>query len=233
MRIITMFLIIVVVFTIIPNNVHADPILAEPPIGTIIIATSIIGGASVLTYFLIDHFIDISRLKNIQFSSEDVSIYINSNNVQVEGKYYFRNTDTSDREIELKFPFFVDEGVGSPTEISVYVDGELIHYFKKAGDEVKFKVLLPARSEKEVTVTFNQPCLNGNYTYILTTVKRWGRPLESARFSIYTDGVITDVVSSYPLSQQIDDEGTRYYVMTQENFMPDKDLIIKWNSENK
>jgi len=233
MRIITISLVFVIVASIIPNNIYANGYIepAEFPTKEIAI-TSIIGGASVFSYFIIDHLIKVSRLKKIEFTGEDVSIYINSDYVKVEGKYYFRNTDTSDREIELKFPFFVDEGVGSPSNISVYVDGNLAYYFKNAGDEVNFKVLLPARSEEEVTVTFNQPCLNGNYTYILTTVKKWGRPLESAKFSIYTDGVITDIVSNYPLSQQFDD-GTKYYVLTEKNFMPDKDLMIKWSSNSK
>jgi hypothetical protein len=231
MRIITISLVFLIVVSIIPVDIYANPYTEPTEFPTKEIAiTSIIGGASVFSYFIIDHLIKVSRLKKIEFTSEDVSIYINSDYVKVEGKYYFKNVDKSDRQIDIEYPFYIGEGVGSPSNISIYIDGNLSYHFVNAKDKIKFKVELPAGGEREVLVTFNQPSINGYYTYILTTTKKWGRPLESARFSIYTDGNVKDISSSYTFSQQSDDDGTKFYVLTEENFMPEKDLMIHWSS---
>ncbi|MGQ9705917.1 MAG: hypothetical protein ACUVWP_02790 [bacterium] len=233
MRVITILLVLVIVVFLFPFNAFANPLVEPEFPTTTVVISSIICGASVFSYFLIDHLIKVSRFNRIEFVSEDVSIYINSDSVKVEGRYHFRNTDKSDRQIDIEYPFFIGEGVRSPTNISVYIDDNLSYHFVNAKDKIKFEVQLPAGGEREVLVTFNQPSIENYYTYILTTTKKWGRPLESAVFRIYSNGDFMDIVSSYPLSPQIDVDGTQYYVLTEGNFMPEKDLMIMWSSKDK
>ncbi|MCX7784619.1 MAG: hypothetical protein N2201_00065 [candidate division WOR-3 bacterium] len=81
----------------------------------------------------------------------------------------------------------------------------------------------------ETLKVFYQQALKGNQCrYILVTTKYWRIPLEQANFIIDVAENLKDVQFSYLPDSVIHQNNRRYYYLSKKNFMPKKDLTVKW-----
>lgn len=165
------------------------------------------------------------------FARERILVLVERDAVTVEGTYVLRNTSPRSRMQSLFYPFPVDSTHPYPDSMSVRQGGRNVPYRRTAGG-VSFAVEIPARDVAGFRVSYRQTSLDASACYILTSTAAWGRPLESADFEIaVAPGLALEEVS-YDVSEVVradtDRDGTRRYRMSREDFMPDRDLCLRW-----
>jgi hypothetical protein len=230
MVILRVVLIFTLILSFLPCELFANP--HNPPenhyehVGlTIGIIFGVVAG-SILIYRLIDYLLHPSK---IEFESEDISIKLSPGWANIDGSYIFINPEDKDRVINIFYPFYIDDGIEHPNKISVIFEGNIIDYEWEGMEGITFKIKISAYGRRELKVSFSQQCKENRFVYILTTTKKWGKPLISAKYSIHTDNDIGDITVPYEFSRSSETDGSNLYTMSVNNFMPEKDLIIKWH----
>lgn len=162
------------------------------------------------------------------FAGEDVTIKLAPDRAYVTGVYRFYNPGDKARSLKLRYPFARGPEVGDPENVAVRGGaGEDISFSWKRHD-VAFEVEVPAHSEAAVTVSFEQPCSGCEYTYILTSTRNWGRPIDEARFAVVVPVQMVPVDCSYEWEEVPAAEGLARYEFSREDFYPDIDLRLRW-----
>ena len=95
-------------------------------------------------------------------------------------------------------------------------------------DGVSFSIKVKPNSIIQLKVTYKQKILNNYFEYILTTTSAWKKSLESSTFNIILPHSYLNPVISYNIDSIAAGKEFTRYSFTKENFLPDKNLIIKW-----
>jgi hypothetical protein len=162
------------------------------------------------------------------FAAEEVTITLSPRTARVRGVYTFCNAGAEDASLAVTYPFAAADGLGAPENVAVCDEAGLAVPFAWFGDEISFDVEVPAGGRADVVVAFEQRCAADRFTYLVTTTREWGRPLERARFIVETSASLGPVASTYPLERVADDGATVKYGFTRENFYPEEELTLSW-----
>jgi hypothetical protein len=149
--------------------------------------------------------------------------------IRVEGLYIFANNSSAAHHQGLFYPFPVDSLHPEIADITVTVDGDTIA-FQRVDDGVGFFIDIPARATSSFVVSYGQNSLDSSACYILTTTTAWDRPLERAAFEIHVPADLELLWVSYEIDSESDSRGTKIYEFIREDFMPEKDLCVRWKS---
>ncbi len=166
----------------------------------------------------------------VQFNRERIELTVRPEAIDVNGLYLYVNPFPIPWRQGLRIPFPVDVSHPAPatvkvTEVSARSGKDLraipVIWF---WDKPHFSLRVPASGAAYVRVQFTQPSATRSATYLLTTTKPWGRPMERGEYVLRPRGVrITG--SNYPLEA----EGGLGFV--RQHFMPDKEWTFTWNTE--
>jgi hypothetical protein len=169
------------------------------------------------------------RQPQVRFEREFIRVVVKANGIRVEGTYVFANDSPAPLAAPLFYPLPVDSLHPWPTSIGVYsADGEEVEFSRSRPDGVRFRVELPAGGHGSVRVVYEQPSLDGSACYILTTTSAWHRPLERADFEIVVPAGVEIESMAYEADDVVVRENDRVYILTREQFMPAKDLCMRW-----
>jgi hypothetical protein len=161
------------------------------------------------------------------FARESIAVFVDVRFLRVEGVYEFKNESKAPYSQSLFYPFPVDTLHPPPGYVSVR-QGDRPIRFRKRRNGVSFPVDLPAGSTATVRVVYEQECYDNTGCYILTSTSAWNRPLEAAEFEItVADGVELEWVA-YDVTPAPDRSGARVYRFSRTDFMPEKDLCLRW-----
>lgn len=162
----------------------------------------------------------------IDFSSEFIDFKIDKHSFIINGLYTFINKTSNDMSFAIAFPFAVETYLVD--SIRLYDVTQLKELsFNKLNKGISFKVFLLAHDTSFINIFYRQPLEEKN-TYILTTTKYWGKPIEKARYTLTTKNDINIVSFSInPDSIKIENNQKTYF-WEKNNFTPivDFDLII-------
>lgn len=184
-----------------------------------------IGATAILAYSLLSRHRDAT---SCNFAAEEVSITLSPGKARVRGVYTFRNDGGKDASLKITYPFAAGDTLGPAENVAVSDEAGCGIPFTRVEDEVSFDVAVPAGGTADVVVAFEQPCSADSFTYILTTTRKWGRPLESARFVVEAPPSFGPVASTYPLELVADDGAFARYGFARENFYPEEELTLSW-----
>lgn len=167
--------------------------------------------------------------QSLEFFEESLFFEISGGFFTVDGQYYFRNTGQNDIHQILFYPFPADEDPLSIDSIFVTVtpvteEQLLVHRSEKG---FSFLVQLKAGEEKAYHIVYRQR-VSHHATYILTSTKYWGKPLEKAFYQLKVPANNFITFFSYPPDYQEENTGGIIYYWYRENFMPDKDFKIEF-----
>lgn len=168
-------------------------------------------------------------IPTVRFMSERIDVHVYPDEVVVEGYYFYKNPFPFPVAQGFTVPFPVDKEHPMPMEVNIErmtpVKEEIRqrHLFGNTGFDAYFS----AHEEAEVRVSYRQKAGGAKATYILTTTKPWGRPLESGVYTLYPHGTVI-VSSNYPLD--LPDKAPGFH---KTGFMPDKDWQFTWRRENE
>jgi len=162
-----------------------------------------------------------------RFTRERIEITVHSDSITVDGLYVYTNPLPFPWSQGLRVPFPTDALHPAPATIEVREVDPATGKDSTAlavlwfGRTPHFNVRAPAFGAEHVRVRFTQYSLTRSATYLLTTTRPWGRPLEQGEYVLRPRGVRI-VASNYPL------EGQACLCFTRQNFMPDRDWSFTW-----
>ncbi|HOW24253.1 MAG TPA: hypothetical protein PK711_01165 [Bacteroidales bacterium] len=167
--------------------------------------------------------------QSLEFFEESLLFKISGGFFTVDGQYYFRNTGQSDIHQILFYPFPADDHPVSTdsvsvTETPVTEEQLLVHRSEKG---FSFLVQLKAGEEKAYHIHYRQKVRN-HATYILTSTRHWGKPLEKAFYQLTVPLDIQIIRLSYPPDYQENNLNERIYYWFRQDFMPDRDFEIEF-----
>ncbi len=165
----------------------------------------------------------------ILFPRERIEVTVTGDRAQVRGRYFFRNTGPQTVTRSVYYPFSFNYQLTWPEAIRVRnLSTQTNLSFARLEQGLQFRIIIPAKSEVEFEVVYQQRTPVQVLEYILTTTARWRRPLEQAEYIVTLGPGLKLNSLSLPYDyKQIRGDSTRYLI-TRRAFMPDSNLIVKW-----
>jgi len=166
---------------------------------------------------------------SICFVREHVTIDLDSTKGCVSGKYLFRNLKSVASQLPIFFPIPVTQECLAPEEVEVrFADEPLAFSLGPDGKSIRFRVPIEAVAEDTLEIRYCQPLGGHTFTYITTTIKGWGYPLDEAQFEISCPRE-WQLDISYPVERTEEKGDIKTYYFHQTSFYPEEDLKIQWS----
>ncbi len=163
----------------------------------------------------------------IVFAREHIKVFVKTAGIRVEGSYTFANPDTTPLQQWLFYPVPVDSLHRAAEGIEIRSSGTEVPFHAKANG-LYFCVSLPERGSVVVDVCYEQTCLDSSACYILTSTARWDAPLEHASFEVHVPDAIHLEWMAYDAETVTASNGSTIYRFGRDDFMPEKDLCLRW-----
>ena len=166
-----------------------------------------------------------------RFVEESVTLFLHPNEMEVEGRYKFEGVP-DDGLVSLRYPIAGD-GMGLPKIDRIQLHAEdkrdllPVDYVE---DELGAKLVLkPGGAYRyDLEIRYHQPLVGHSATYLVTTAKEWGRPLEQGTFQVIADTSLGDPHFEWPFQALERNGSTRRYLYQARPFSPDRDLVVTW-----
>jgi hypothetical protein len=160
-----------------------------------------------------------------EFVREQVDLTLTGREVEVWGRYTFRNPLPRPTRLGITYPFPVGPGHPYPHAIDA---GGLDVTELPAG--IGWRLDLDACEERTVEVRYRQACETPEATYILTSTRAWGRPIELAEFTLRYPESLGPLRVSYPADAggRSVSAGVVTHRFARRSFWPSADLVARW-----
>ena len=165
---------------------------------------------------------------SIIFQKEHIKVFVRAKSIRVDGLYTLVNPHPSPSRQALFYPFPVDSLHPREDYVLVRCRGRVIPT-RNQKDGVVFGIVVPASGSLDVEVIYEQTCLDGSGCYILTSTAAWEAPLEHASFEIHVPDDIELDWMSYEADAVSREGRSRVYEFARDDFMPDRDLCLRWH----
>jgi len=191
---------------------------------TIIILISI---SSAISRDLVENNINDKSIP-VQFYGEKVNITLNYNEITVDGLYYFRNLNNA-CQIMILYPFPIASSYSYPHFI--YVEDK---NYKQSNKGIYLTMIFKEYNEQQtIRIVYKQKISHCIAEYIVTTTKKWGKPLDFAEFYINIPEYFDNFESSYQLKECASNKKRSFYSYKKQMFWPDKNFIFSWSIANE
>ncbi len=167
--------------------------------------------------------------QKLSFYKEDLKFSLETKYFTVDGAYYFSNSDSIKVKQIIFYPFPLAKELGNIDSISVYDSTERkVISFSKMNDNsgISFPLLMEGYGFRKIKIHYRQQLKGNMAEYILQTTKNWGKPLETANYSLCVPVNVKIDSLSYT-ADSIKHLGNKYiYYWTKKNFLPKKDFYF-------
>lgn len=160
----------------------------------------------------------------MRFDFEHIELRLTAVELFVHGRYVLANDGDQPARIGIYYPFPVDELHPSPHRVSL--DGHPLERWEPAG--ATFGIQLPARGTTTFEAEYQQKHGGNKATYIVTSARRWGRPIRRAEFVVRYPKALREVQVSYPADERRELASEVEHRFVRDDFMPTKDVVITW-----
>jgi hypothetical protein len=160
----------------------------------------------------------------VSFIAEYIDFKIESNYFYVNGLYMFLNRMEKAVNSGILFPFALpSEMVDSIGVMNLTQHGRIV--FRKRERDILFNVSMNPHDTVAVHIYYRQPLAAKN-TYILTSTRSWGKPLEKAAYTLTTDKNLILRSFSLPPDSSVTDSVYKTYYWTKTDFDPPSDFEV-------
>lgn len=167
--------------------------------------------------------------QKLSFYKEDLKFQLDTNSFTVDGLYYFSNSDSVKISQFIFYPFPVDETFGTIDTALVY-DSTLkkkIEFSRiKDNKGISFPLSIEGYGFRKIRIYYRQELKENKAEYILKTTQNWGKPLETADYTLTIPDKIKIDSISYPADKIIQINASLIYYWSKKNFLPQKDFLI-------
>lgn len=166
-----------------------------------------------------------SRSPSVHFAREEVALAVRPDTVEVRANYHFKVRASRPFSALVFYPFPLDSFHSWPDSIWT---GGLPFQFADSG--VMLRLDLPARGEDSLFVYYRQPHHGAEARYIVTTTRKWRRPIDLARFTVTVPAAFEDVALTHTPDSAARQAGAVTYYITRRAFWPDSDIVVRWRN---
>jgi hypothetical protein len=185
----------------------------------------------------------------VHFAREEISMDVRTGTLEVRGKYHFMCSAKEPLVASLFYPFPLDSTHLYPDSIdvrtpnvdrrtpnagvrmpdSVVRRSELaVRSFTRQDSSVSFRMQFRPGAEDSFFAYYRQRLKTNSATYIVTTTRKWKRPIDLAQFRVTVHAGFRDVSLTFkPDSVKKSDSSVSYF-LARRRFYPDKDVIVTW-----
>lgn len=152
--------------------------------------------------------------------------------LEVRGMYHFQCSAKQPLVASLFYPFPLDSNHLYPDSIEI---GQ--HGFQRQDSGVSFRMRFRPGAEDSFFAYYRQPLKLNSATYIVTTTRKWKRPIDLARFRVTVPAGFKDVSLTFKPDSVVrcptgavgaESDTTVSYFFTRRKFFPDRDVIVTW-----
>ncbi|MFH1532787.1 MAG: hypothetical protein ABIK09_18855 [Pseudomonadota bacterium] len=161
----------------------------------------------------------------IRFREEMISVTVDPPWVSVDGLYIFENRTDGPHQATLFYPVPVD--AAHPLPETWDVKGAR---WRKAPKGILWRLQMEPRQELSVQVKYRQRCDVPEARYILTSTARWGDSLDKGAYEVRWPTRLSGVDVSYD-GERFREGDWEVLRFAREDFLPDRDLLIRWTSD--
>lgn len=167
--------------------------------------------------------------------------------LEVRGMYHFQCSAREPLAASIFYPFPLDSTHPYPDSIEIRTptadrlplaagtaDSALwpsvlgVRTFMRQDSGVAFRMRFRPGAEDSFFAYYRQPLRENSATYIVTTTRRWRRPIDLARFRVTVPAGFKDVKLTFQPDSVIRSDSLVTYFFTRKRFFPDKDLTVTW-----
>lgn len=173
--------------------------------------------------------------QDICFDRELIEIKVTPGNCKLTGIYFMiSDPGNQQSQILLKYPFPVSDSQPFPTNITVTnMASDTPIQYRENPEDIFFAIPIAPGKTSCFQVNCLQPVQENRFEYILTTTLAWHRPLTKADFQITIPKELELVSISLEYDSVKTIESQKIYYITKRNFMPRKNLILKWREDHE
>jgi hypothetical protein len=165
--------------------------------------------------------------QSLQFAREELTVVVSGSYCDVTAFYTFHNPTNSPMRQQLFYPLPAHQPFPDSLSVADLAAGTVVPYTVSTKG-ISFEIDCAPHTDRTYCIRFRQRTPQQSIEYILTTTRAWARPLEHARFVFVIPCEYALTASSFPPDRQTDQDGARTYTIEKREFMPDRDLTVRW-----
>ncbi len=159
----------------------------------------------------------------VHFAREEIAMDVRPGTLEVRGTYHFKCSAKEPLVASVFYPFPLDSTHLYPDSIDIRQHG-----FQKQDSGVSFRMRFRADTEDSFFAFYRQPLKANSATYIVTTTRKWKRPIDVAQFRITVPASFKDVKLTFRADSVVKADSLVTYYFTRKRFFPDKDVTVTW-----
>jgi len=169
--------------------------------------------------------------QKVVFQAETVKVFVAVDAVRVEGTYLFTTASSVPVVAGLFYPIPIDSMHLFPDSIRVISGGRPLPY-REVEDGIIFDLRLSKGRVTKAHVHYSQSCLDNSACYLLTSTAAWTQPLERAEFEVHVGTDLELSWIAYNIDEVTEVDNKEIHRFSRKNFMPDKDLCLRWRKRS-
>jgi hypothetical protein len=179
----------------------------------------------------------------VHFAREEIAMDVKSGTLEVRGMYHFTCSASEPLVASVFYPFPLDSDHLYPDSIEVRTsnhaepltlalsqrerEGVRVSFLRQDSG-VAFRMRFQPGVEDSFLAYYRQPLETNSATYIVTTTRKWKRPIDLAQFRVTVPASFRDVSLTFKPDSVTKSDSTVTCFFTRRKFYPDKDVTVTW-----
>jgi hypothetical protein len=159
----------------------------------------------------------------VHFAREEIAMDVRPGVLEVRGTYHFTCSAREPLVASMFYPFPLDSTHLYPDSIDIRQHG-----FQKQDSGVSFRMRFRPNAEDSFFAYYRQPLRVNSATYIVTTTRKWNRPIDVARFRVTVPASFKDVKLTFKADSVVKTDSLVSYFFMRKRFFPDRDVTVTW-----
>jgi len=143
--------------------------------------------------------------------------------LEVRGMYHFQCSAREPQVASVFYPFPLDSTHPYPDSIDIKQHG-----FQRQDSGVSFQMRFRPDTEDSFFAYYRQPLKANSATYIVTTTRKWKRPIDLAQFRVTVPAGFKDVTLTFKPDSVVKSDSVVSWYFTRKRFFPDRDVTVAW-----
>jgi hypothetical protein len=186
-----------------------------------------------------------AQVSPVHFAREEIAMDVRPGTLEVRGMYHFTCSAREPLLASMFYPFPLDSNhlypdsidiqvpLGTPTRLGTRSEMSDISVMsprpvQKQDSGVSFRMRFRPGVEDSFSAYYRQPIKTSSATYIVTTTRKWQRPIDVARFCVTVPASFRDVKLTFKHDSMVRSDSSVTYFFTRRRFFPDRDVTVTW-----
>jgi hypothetical protein len=179
----------------------------------------------------------------VHFAREEITMDVRPGTLEVRGMYHFTCSAKEPLVASVFYPFPLDSTHLYPDSIELRTPNDAAPLtlalsqreregvrvsFVRQDSGVAFRMRFRPETEDSFFAYYRQPLKTNSATYIVTTTRKWKRPIDLARFRVTVPASFKDVRLTFKADSVAKSDRTVTYFFARKKFYPDRDVTVTW-----